>query len=197
MLSNKKLGRHFFAKNTLLVAKELLGKFLVRKIGQEKISAMITETEAYCGPDDLASHASRGKTARTAIMFGPPGYAYVYMIYGMYFCLNVVTEKENYPAAVLIRSVKIAQSEKRKAQNNNSKLKAEEINLSGPGKLCRELKIDKKLNGEDIVQSKKLWLEDRGVKIRTSQVLKLKRVGVDYALEYKDKPWRFVLKLNK
>lgn len=169
----KKLSRKYFERNTLEVAKDLIGKFLVRQIGKKKISVMITETEAYCGKNDLASHASRGKTKRTEIMFGPPGRAYVYMIYGMYFCLNIVTETDGYPAAVLIRGTEI---------------------VSGPGRLCRKFKIDKQLNNEDVTTSKKLWFEDREVKIKPDQIKRAKRIGVDYAGKYKDKLWRFVLK---
>ena len=95
----------FFNRSTLAVAKELLGKFLVRKTGEGTIEGMITEVEAYIGPEDKASHAARGRTPRTEVMFGGPGIWYVYMIYGMYHCLNIVTEKEGYPAAILIRSV--------------------------------------------------------------------------------------------
>src|SRR3989338_6335159 len=102
-----KLKHEFFNRKTLLVARELLGKYLVRKIGNKTIRAKIVETEAYCGPDDLACHASRGLTPRTKVMFGPPGHAYVYLIYGMYHCLNIVTEKKRWPAAVLIREVEL------------------------------------------------------------------------------------------
>src|SRR3989344_7227500 len=116
-----KLNREFFNRNTVVVARELLGKYLVRKIGSKIVRAKITETEAYCGPRDLACHASRGMTPRTKVMFGPPGRAYIYLIYGMYHCLNIVTEKEGYPAAVLIRGCELA---------------------DGPGKTCRDLKID-------------------------------------------------------
>lgn len=164
------LPREFYEQKTLKVAKELLGKFLVHK----KISGMITETEAYHGFRDLASHAARGKTKRTKIMFGPAGHAYIYLIYGMYYCLNVVTEREEYPAAVLIRAVE---------------------GVSGPGRLTRHFKIDKKLNGVDMTTSSKLWIEDRGIKIAPSKIIRTPRIGVDYAGAYKDKKWRFVLVL--
>lgn len=168
------MTRTFFNRPTLKVAKELLGKFLVRKIGGKIIKAMITETEAYCGPKDLACHASKGRTKRTEVMFGPAGHAYVYLIYGMYYCLNIVTEDEGYPAAVLIRAVDAA-------------------GVNGPGKLCRFFKIDKTFNGEDLIKSKRLWIEE-GIKIKPEQIKRSKRIGVDYAGEYKDKPWRFFLK---
>ncbi|MBI2062470.1 MAG: DNA-3-methyladenine glycosylase, partial [Candidatus Yanofskybacteria bacterium] len=102
-----RLKRNFFNRNTIKVAQELLGKCLVRKINNKIIKARITETEAYCGTKDLACHASRGLTERTKVMFGPAGFSYVYMIYGMYHCLNIVTEKESNPSAVLIRCVQV------------------------------------------------------------------------------------------
>jgi len=134
-----RLKKKFFNRNTVVVARELLGKFLVRRIGNKLIRAGITETEAYCGIRDLACHASKGLTKRTKVMFGPAGFSYVYMIYGMYHCLNIVTEKEGNPSAVLIRAVGYE-------------------NCDGPGKLCRELRIDKKLNEIDITKSGLLWI---------------------------------------
>ncbi len=170
----KKLGRKFFQRKTLIVARELLGKFLIRRSGGTVIAAKIIETEAYCGPHDKACHASKGLTPRTRVMFGPPGHAYVYLVYGMYHCLNIVTEKDGYPAAVLIRAV-------------------EHPNADGPGKLCRELKIDKKLNGADVTSGDKLWVEDRGVRVAASAIKRSPRIGIDYAGPWKHKLWRFYL----
>lgn len=179
-----RLNRKFFNRNTVIIARELLGKYLCRRINSSTSSGQvariirvkITETEAYCGSKDLASHASKGLTLRTKLMFGPPGYAYIYMIYGMYYCLNVVTEKEGYPAAVLIRAVDLE-------------------NGRGPGRLCRELKIDRKLNGADLATSKELWIESggwrRGEETNRSKINKGKRIGIDYAGEYRHKLWRF------
>lgn len=169
-----KLNREFFNRNTVIVAQNLLGKYLVRKIGRKIIKAKITETEAYCGPTDLACHASKGMTPRTKVMFGPPGHAYVYLIYGMYHCLNIVTEKEGYPAAVLLRGVELE-------------------GMNGPGKLCRGLKIDKKLNEVDICSSRELWFEE-GERVSKNRVKSSKRIGVEYAGKWKDKLWRFSLK---
>lgn len=174
------LNKKFYSQKTLRVAQDLLGKFLVRKVGKKIILGMITETEAYCGPNDLASHASRGRTPRAEIMFGPPGQAYIYLIYGIYYCLNIVTEKKDYPAAVLIRGIKIKNVDFKKT--------------NGPGKLCKFLKIDKTLNGHNVALKKHLWIEDRDIKIKPNQIQKTQRIGVDYAREYKDKKWRFVLK---
>jgi DNA-3-methyladenine glycosylase len=165
-----RLKREFFNRPTLTVARELLGKFLVRKMGDKMVRTRITETEAYCGPKDKACHASKGLTPRTKVMFGPPGHAYVYLIYGMYHCLNIVTEKEGYPAAVLIRGVQ---------------------GMTGPGKLCRKLEIDKRLNAIDMTKSRELWVEDRSS--APARIKRTPRIGVDYAGEWKDKPWRFIL----
>jgi len=176
------LPQKFLNQDTLLIARQLLGKFLVRKIGRQIIVGQIIETEAYCGRHDLASHASRGRTPRTELMFGQPGHWYVYLIYGMYFCLNIVTEKKDYPAAVLIRAVKPVSGIK------------SEVKTDGPGKLCRAMRIDKALNGTlAFGPNARLWIEDRGVKIRPNQIKKSPRVGVDYAGKYKDKLWRFTL----
>lgn len=168
-----RLKRKFFNRDTLIVAQELLGKCLVRKAGNKIIRAKITETEAYCGPNDLACHASKGMTPRTKVMFGPPGHAYIYLIYGMYHCLNIVTEKDGYPAAVLIRGVELD-------------------GMNGPGKLCRGLNVDKTLNGMDICAGKELWLED-GEKIPPRRIKRSKRIGVGYAGKWKDKLWRFYI----
>lgn len=176
-----RLRRDFFNRSTIKVARELLGKYLVRKINDIKILVKIVETEAYCGPEDKASHAYRGLTNRTRLMFGPPGYSYVYMIYGMYFCLNIVTEQEGYPAAVLIRGGYIVKGSSGRRP------------LNGPGKLCRELKINKTLNGINICNNKELWFTE-GEKIDQSSIISSKRIGVDYAGKWKDKLWRFSIK---
>jgi DNA-3-methyladenine glycosylase len=189
---SRKLPRSFYSRSTLQVAQDLIGKVLVRDFEGLLLSGKIVETEAYVGPHDLACHASKGHTPRTSIMFGPAGYAYVYMIYGFYFCLNVVTERKGYPAAVLIRGVEPLESLDfmRKLRNNPER----DTNIaSGPGKLCRAMSIDKRLNGEDLL-GRTLWIEDR--KLDSGPILSSPRVGVDYAGEYKDKPWRFFLANN-
>jgi DNA-3-methyladenine glycosylase len=200
-----KLPRKFYNQPTLKVAKLLLGKFLVRKIGKRKVVGKIVETEAYVGPKDLASHASRGKTPRTEVMFGPPGHAYVYLIYGLNYCFNIVTERKDYPAAVLIRAVEPIEGIDLMCQHRKSiKRKKSIFNFSfltfnltnGPGKLCQAFKIDKKLNNADLTGNI-LWVEDRGIKISPKDIVATKRIGVDYAKEYKDKPWRFYIKGNK
>lgn len=190
----RKIKKDFYNRETLKVAQELLGKFLVRKIGKKIIAGKIVETEAYVGLRDLASHASRGKTVRTAPMFGPPGHAYVYLVYGLNYCFNIVTEKENYPAAILIRAIEPAEgADLMKRYRKTQKLI---FNLTnGPGKLCQALKIDKSINMLDLTKNI-LWVEDRGVKIKSSEIVAAKRIGVDYADKYKNKPWRFYLRGN-
>jgi DNA-3-methyladenine glycosylase len=178
------LKRKFYQQKTLKVAQDLLGCFLVRKINGKIIRGIITETEAYIGEDDLACHASKGRTPRTETMYGEAGLAYVYMIYGMYFMLNVVTEKPDFPAAVLIRGIKILGS-------STSKSKAMTFpELDGPGKLTKYLQIDKSLNGYFLIKGKKLWIE-QNPGIKDFKIKKAKRIGVDYARHCKDYLWRF------
>jgi DNA-3-methyladenine glycosylase len=143
------------------------------------VAGKIIEVEAYVGPRDEACHASKGRTPRTDVMFGPAGLAYVYLIYGMYYCLNVVTEREEFPAAVLIRAVEI-----------DGEL------VDGPGCLCRALEIDRALNRLDLTIGKKLWFEDRGTKVPQKSIGRFPRIGVDYAGIWAKKPWRFRLRTS-
>ena len=187
-----KLKRQFFQRPTLEVARNLIGKVLVRRVRGRNLAGKIVETEAYVGPHDLACHASKGKTSRTSIMFEKGGCAYVYMIYGFYFCLNAVTEAEDYPAAVLIRAVEPLDHlnvmwKFRKYPDRDTNI------ASGPGKLCMAMSIDKGLNGKNLLGTT-IWIEDR--KLDPGPVLNSPRVGVDYAGEYKDKPWRFYVANN-
>jgi len=187
-----KLPRSFYSRSALDVASDLLGKVLVRRYRRRNLSGRIVETEAYVGPHDLACHASKGHTPRTAVMFGPPGHAYVYMIYGMHFCLNVVTEPVGRPAAVLIRAVEPLENVDlmRELRNNPER----DINIaSGPGKLCMAMSIDKLLNGADLLGTT-IWIEDRN--LDPGPICTSPRVGVDYAGEYKDKPWRYFVDGN-
>ena len=170
------LPASFYARPTLRVARALLGKYLVRETSAGSLAGRIVEVEAYMGPEDRASHASRGRTQRTEVMFGPPGVVYVYMIYGMYHCLNVVTERIDYPAAVLIRAVE-----------HKAGL------ADGPGRVCRLFEIDRRLNYHDLTSGKALWIEDRGVHVRRNQIGAFPRVGVAYAGPWAAKPWRFRL----
>ncbi|MER3425159.1 MAG: 3-methyladenine DNA glycosylase [Nitrospiraceae bacterium] len=184
-MPNDILSREYFDRPTRQVARSLLGKYLVRTTETGPISGRIIEVEAYVGPKDRASHASRGRTTRTEVMFGPAGIAYVYLIYGMYHCLNVVTERIDYPAAVLIRAV-------------DQDVPLSQL-IDGPGKLCRAFQIDRSLNGWDLTAGKILWFEDRGDRVKPAEILAVPRIGVDYAGEWAAKPWRFRLAkpLNK
>ncbi|MEA1938012.1 MAG: DNA-3-methyladenine glycosylase [Pseudomonadota bacterium] len=160
-----RLVRAFFDRPTLEVARDLIGvRFCV-----DGVAGRITETEAYIGQDDPACHAARGQTARNAVMFGPSGMAYVYFIYGMYHCLNMVTERDGFPAAVLVRGIKLEDGR----------------HLDGPGKLCRDLGIDKADNGADLISGERFRLEDDGIRL---PFIAGPRVGISKGA---DLPWRF------
>ena len=183
------ISRPFYEQPTVEVARQLLGKYLVRKHPDGTTVGRIVETEAYVGPEDKACHAARGRTARTQTMFGQAGHAYVYFIYGFYHCLNIVTEAADYPSAVLIRAVEPLEGiELMKARRRTE----ERRDLaSGPGKLCQAFAIDKSLNAADICGTV-LYVEDRGEP--APKILARPRVGVDYAGKWKNKPWRFLIR---
>lgn len=187
-----KISRPFYEQPTVQVARQLLGKYLVRKHPEGKSVGRIVETEAYIGSKDLACHAARGRTARTEIMFGAAGYAYVYFIYGVYFCLNIVTEVVDHPSAVLIRALEPVEG----VELMKKRRKTEDLrNLaSGPGKLCQAFAIDKSLNGVDVCRSI-MYVEDRVEPL--PKILARPRIGVDYAGKWKDKPWRFLIRGNE
>jgi len=193
-MKGKRLTRSFYTRPTPIVAKDLLGKYLVRKINKKTLIGKIIETEAYIGPKDKASHAHKGKkTPRNQAEFLEGGHIYIYLVYGMYWQLNITTYKEGKPECVLIRALElINKSKKFKIKNQNSKLS----NLTnGPGKLCKWLKLDKSFYGEDLTKSKRIWLEDWGEKIKSSQISRTARIGIDYAGPFWSKiKWRFVLK---
>jgi len=183
-VKHKKLNRRFFNRPTLLVAKDLLGKILVRRLESGKIlRGKIIETEAYIGPRDKASHAFGGRrTKRNEAEWLSGGHVYIYLVYGMHWQLNFSTAGANQPECVLIRALDVAEEENPDLAN-------------GPGKLCRYLKLDKSFYGLDAARSRRLWLEDRGVKIEPRQIKATARVGIDYAGPFWAKrKWRFVLK---
>jgi DNA-3-methyladenine glycosylase len=172
----RKLARTFYDRRALVVARELIGMHLVHRVGRRLRVGCIVETEAYQGPLDLAAHSARGRrTARTEVMFGPPGHAYVYFIYGFWNCLNVVTAAEGTPHAVLLRALEPVANVTRET--------------SGPGLLCRALGIDRRLNGADLC-GVKLWIE-RPARQRRVRIVRGPRVGIDYAGDWIHKPWRF------
>ena len=170
---NQKLGEDFYLRDVLEVAPDLMGKTLVRKINDATIfRSRIIEAEAYRGQEDLACHASRGRTARTEIMFHRGGLIYVYLIYGIYWMLNIVTGPPGVPQAVLIRGL---------------------VDVRGPGRITKQLQINRNFYGEDLCSSARLWIEnhDGRVSIQTGP-----RIGVDYAGEYwKNRPWSFTTNL--
>lgn len=179
------LKRNFYARNTVQVAKDLLGCFLVREYRGKIIKAMIAETEVYRGEYDLACHASKGRTKRTETLYGEPGHAYVYLIYGMYHLLNVVTEKKDFPGGVLIRAIETPPFPLQEEGMG--------VRLNGPGKLTKYLHIDKFLNNHDLTIGKKLWIE-RPRDMKKVKIIKSPRVGIDYARHCKHWKWNFRLK---
>lgn len=196
-----KLKRPFYNRATLDVAKDLLGKNLVHYINGERLVGKIVEVEAYIGAIDKAAHSYNNKiTERTKVMFGPPGYAYVYLIYGMYNCMNVVTQMEGEAAAVLIRAVEPIEGINIMAHNRYGKsmeelTKKQIINLtSGPGKLCMAMDITKLNNSMDLCGDI-LWIEDSNEN-NVFEVVTTIRVNIDYAEEAIDFPWRFYIKDN-
>jgi DNA-3-methyladenine glycosylase len=178
MKTPHKLTVRDYRKDAVTLAPKLLGKLLCRKIGNKIIKCRITETEAYYGETDTACHAHKGKTERTRIMYEDGGHAYIYLCYGVHWLLNVVTGKKDFPEAILIRGVE---------------------GFEGPGKLTKHLQIDKTLNGENMADSKQLWIEDGG-KLpgnspgRQPPFTASKRIGIDYASETdKNRLWRFTV----
>jgi DNA-3-methyladenine glycosylase len=184
------LSRSYFNRSTLVVARSLLGKYLVRDDGNGGLRAgRIVEVEAYIGPEDRASHASRGRTQRTEVMFGPAGVAYVYLVYGMHHCFNIVTEREGYPAAVLVRAIETIHG--LVGVGGAPSAGSPPTVIDGPGRVCRYFAIDRALNRKDLTLGKTLWLEDRGERVSASAIAAAPRIGVDYAGEWAAMPWRF------
>jgi len=175
MATVAKLRRGFYGQPALKVARALIGMHLVHEEAGTRRVGRIVETEAYMGPEDRAAHSSRGRTTRTEVMFGPPGYAYVYFIYGFWHCLNVVTAAAGTPHAVLLRAVEPVSGIHERA--------------CGPGLLCRAMGIDKRFNGCDLCGCT-LWLEQPAVPQR-AQIRTSVRIGVGYAGEWARRPWRF------
>ena len=175
-----RLPREFYDRDTITVAHELLGKCLARRHGGRLMTGRIVEVEAYLGPHDLAAHSARGRTARTEVMFGPPGHAYVYLIYGMHHCMNVVTQAEGLASAVLLRALEPLAHVTQRTQ--------------GPGLLCKALGIDRSLNGHDLV-SDDFFIADDGY-VRTRAVVKRPRIGVDYSGHWAKRLLRFYIRDN-
>lgn len=175
-----RLRRSFFDRDTVLVARDLLGAELVHVVAGRELAGRIVETEAYLGPHDLASHSRKGQTPRTRIMFGPPGHAYIYLIYGRYHCMNVVTEGVGHGAAVLIRAVE--------------PLRNLAGRTAGPGLLCMAMDLDRRLNGEDLTGDR-LFLRARPADSEIS-IRRRPRIGVDYAGVWARRHLRFYIRGN-
>lgn len=192
------LPRTFYDRDTLEVARDLLGKYLVRRMDGAELVVRITETEAYIGAVDKACHAYGGRrTARTETLYAKPGTAYVYLIYGMYHCLNFVTEPEGTAAAVLLRGVEAVSGTDLMAYNRFGRgyeqLTADQRKnfLNGPGKVCRALALTRTHNGLDLTAGGELFL--CAGEAPTGEIHVGKRIGIDYAEEAVDFPWRFWL----
>lgn len=195
-----KLNRNFYNRNTIDVAKDLLGKVLIHKNKEKITSGRIVEDEAYLGFKDKAAHSYGGKkTERVKIMYGKPGLAYVYIIYGMYYCFNVVTRKEGIPEAVLVRALEPLEgldimSQRRFDNKYNNLNKNQKLGLTnGPGKLCIAMGIDKNNNGYDLCQNR-LYIEDDNM--RKFNIVDSKRIGINYAEEARDYLLRFYIEGN-
>ncbi len=167
----KRLSSRFFIQDALALAPQLLGKFLVRDFDGSRIRKKITEIEVYYGEEDLACHASKGRTQRTEIMYAKGGAAYVYFIYGMYWLLNIVTGPKEHPQAILIRGLE---------------------DITGPGRVGKFLQLDKTFYGENLTTSKRLWLEDTPL-VSPQHIIATPRIGIDYAKHWKEMPWRFLI----
>jgi len=175
-----KLPRAFYDRDTVAVARDLLGKYLVhRSRGVERVGRIV-EVEAYLGPHDRAAHSARGLTNRTRVMFGPPGHAYVYLIYGMHHCMNVVTERSGHAAAVLLRALEPVRNIDARTQ--------------GPGLLCKAMEIDRELNGHDLLSD--TFYIAGGAEPQRFTVVKRPRIGVDYAGHWARRLLRFYIKNN-
>jgi DNA-3-methyladenine glycosylase len=177
----RRLPRSFYERDTLLTARELLGKLLVRHVDGVARIGRIVEVEAYLGPHDLASHSSRGRTPRTTVMFGPPGFAYVYMIYGLHFCMNIVTEPEGRGTAVLLRAIEPVMNIADRT--------------AGPALLCKAMAIDKRMNGHDLL-SEDFHIADAPA-VAAASIVRRPRIGVDYAGRWAQRLLRFYVKGNR
>jgi DNA-3-methyladenine glycosylase len=174
------LPRSFYERDTAVVAQELLGQWLVHRVAGHEYIGRIVETEAYVGPHDLASHSAKGLTERTRPMFGPPGHAYVYLIYGIHHCMNVVTEPAGHGAAVLLRAVEPVREITGRTQ--------------GPGLLCKAMHIDRRLNAHDLLSA--IFFITAPDPALPCPIVRRPRIGVDYAGDWAKKLLRFYIQDN-
>ena len=177
---SRHLKESFYKKDAFSLAQDLLGKYLVRVYRGKRLTGKIVETEAYLGEKDKAAHSFGGKrTNRNKILYSPGGKIYIYLVYGMYWQLNITAGKEDQPECVLIRALET---------NDDIKF------TNGPGKLCRYLRLTKSFYGEDLSRSRRIWLEDRHYLIKHQDIISTSRIGIAYAQDWKDKPLRFYLR---
>jgi DNA-3-methyladenine glycosylase len=184
------LPRSFYRRPVRTVARQLLGKVLVRRSGRELLSGVIVEVEAYGGSDDPASHAFRGRTPRNEVMFGEGGHLYVYFTYGMHFCANVVTGQEGTGCAVLLRALEPLEGIAFLARRRKQPLSHVRELLSGPAKLCQAMDIARPQNGVDLCGDE-IWIEDRGIVLRPRDIASTPRIGITQGKEHL---WRYVLR---
>lgn len=202
MASKKeKLPRSFFRRDTQKVARDILGSILVRKAGDSYLKAKIVETEAYLGTKDKAAHVYEDKkTDRNKVVYEKAGLVYIYLCYGIHWQLNFTTGKEDEPECILIRALEPIAGEKVMLKNREEKSSAAKINeaqiTNGPGKLCQALNLDRSFYGEDSIESDRLWLE-KGDSIPEAKIKSSPRIGIDYAEEYAQKPWRYFVEGNR
>ncbi len=194
-----KLDKEFFGRDTLTVAEELLGKYLVCKTKEGTVAGKIVETEAYKGTDDLACHASKGKTERTKILFGEAGHLYIYLNYGIFWLANIVAHEPNEVGGVLLRSIEITEGSDIAANHlHNCKFVRENEKMAtGPGKLSIAFGITGDFHTKDISKSGTIYMLDKNEKIPKKDIVCTKRIGVEYSKHCKEYPWRFYLKNNK
>lgn len=194
-----RIDRGICGESADIVARRLLGCTLVRQVEAVRLAGVIVETEAYVGENDLGAHASRGRTDRTEVMYGPPGYAYVYFIYGMYYCLNMVAREIGVPHAVLVRAIEPTNGIERMRENRrnprNGKHPRNIDIANGPGKLCAAMQIDHTFYGHDLVDGTSLWIES-GDPVPDSDVAVGPRIGIAYAKEWAHAPLRFMVRGN-
>jgi len=192
MSGDKKIGRSFYNRPALQVARDLLGTRLVRVDQGRRIAGIILETEAYRGEQDLGCHCRAGRTPRTQVMYGPPGHAYVYFTYGMHWMLNFVVEEADFPAAILIRAIQPVEGENLIAGRRGSQPRSRWTD--GPAKICQALDIDKRFNGADLCAPQADLFVEKGQSIPEARVTAGPRVGLNTVPEpWKSIPWRFLV----
>lgn len=190
MIAEVKPDREFYLQDAVTLAEELIGYHLIRRVDDMELIMRVVETEAYCGPEDKASHAhSSGRTERTEPMYRAGGHSYVYLIYGIHCCFNVVAAGPKRPHAVLIRAAEPVRGLVQMKKNRQISGPGRTDLGSGPGRLCQALKIDRRLSGLDLTETDEIFFSENDEK--RGKVERARRINIDYAEEYRDKRWRF------